>query len=132
MTPMLWMLIVACGLPYLPHMASAQAKSKLPGGYNNREPRVQAAALEGWGRRANAAHLNTFEALPPFLFAGLLVAHVGADGMAAAGLAAGWVALRIAYVAAYLADAATPRSLAWMAASGCTLGLFGLAIAHPG
>ena len=93
------------------------------GGYDNHNPRLQQAQLSGWGKRAVAAHQNSFEAFPPFALA-VLVAHVGdADPTVLHVLATGFLVLRIAYQAAYLADLATLRSLLWTAAAACCVGL---------
>jgi uncharacterized MAPEG superfamily protein len=102
-------------------------------GYDNRHPRDQQAALEGWGRRAVAAHNNTIEAFPGFA-AAALVAHVGGgDATYAAALAITFVVARLLYPALYLADIDKARSLVWTVGVGATIGLFLLPAfaAHP-
>lgn len=130
MTLTLW--IAAAGLltPYVPHVASAWARQQQFGAYDNHEPRLQSAKLEGWGRRAVAAHQNAFEALPPLLFAVLVVEQVGADGTASATLTGAWLIFRLMHAAMYLLDRAAARSLAWTFALLCVVGLLALAAAH--
>ena len=94
------------------------------GGYDNHHPRAQQAALEGFGARAVAAHLNGFETFAPFA-AAVLTAHVlGAGAALVDTLAVLFVVSRVAYVACYLADLATLRSAVWMVGFALTLGLF--------
>jgi uncharacterized MAPEG superfamily protein len=94
------------------------------GGYDNRNPRDQQAALEGWGRRAVAAHLNGFEAFPAFAAAVLVASLSGADPVWTARLAVLFVVARVLYIPLYIADAAMIRSLVWTVGFGATVGLF--------
>ena len=90
-------------LLYLTKIPLAVAMGRSRGGYDNRHPRDQQAALEGWGRRALAAHQNAFEAFAPFA-AAVLVAHAaGADPVWSARLALLFIAARIVYTCLYLA-----------------------------
>lgn len=92
--------------------------------YDNADPRAWEASLDGRRRRAVAAMNNTFEALP-FFAAAVIVAHqLGAPQGRLDALAAAWLVLRIAYVAFYLGDRATARSLAWVAALAVTAWIF--------
>ena len=83
-------------------------------------PRAMAERLPEWGKRANWAHQNGFEAFTLFAPAALLclVAHVSAP----AAIAAAWIhpALRLAYIGAYVANQPTLRSLCWAGAISCT------------
>lgn len=130
MSLLTWCLVAALAVPYLPLVFSAPAKAQLPGGYDNNAPRDQTAQLTGMARRAAAAHQNSFEVLPPFLFAGLLVLHFGADSLTAGYIGVGWIVLRLAYVAAYLGNIGALRSALWMASYGCTAALIYLAATH--
>jgi uncharacterized MAPEG superfamily protein len=106
----------------------ALAMSRRPEGYNNRHPRDQQAALEGWGRRALAAHLNSFEAFPGFA-AAVIVAHLAAaDPVWSSWLAVVFVVSRVAYVALYLANANLWRSAVWTVGWGATILIFVLAL----
>ena len=130
MTPLLWMMVAACFVPYVPYLAMIVAKRMSPGGYDPHDPRGQNAKLEGYGKRAFAVHQNAFEAVPSFLFAAGLVVHLGAEGTAATALAALWHACRLAYLGLYLADQPTARSSAWTVAVLATLGLMAVAVLH--
>lgn len=107
-----WCILVAALLPYA---LAFVAKTSAPG-YNNRNPRAWLARQTCNYRvqRANAAHLNAFEAFAPFAAGVLMAQAAGVDGERIAMLALGFVAMRIAHGAFYLADAPLARSLAWL------------------
>ena len=111
-------LLYAFGLIYLPRFGPvAAAMAKLPGGYDNNDPRTQAQSLEGRGRRAYNAHMNGFEAFAPFAIA-LLVAMIASSHFdLVCYLAIGFCVVRTVYIVAYLGDLASLRSGMW------TLGL---------
>jgi uncharacterized MAPEG superfamily protein len=109
MTLALWCVLAAAILPFL-----TVGIAKAAGGrYDNRDPRSRATAYEGLARRAHAAHLNGFEALPLFA-AAVLVAEMkgGPRGMVDA-LAVAFVIARITYIACYALDRPTLRSIVW-------------------
>ena len=83
-------------------------------------PRAMFDRLPEWGKRANWAHLNSFEAFVLFAPAGLLCLIGKVDSTAA--IAAAWIypGLRLAYVAAYVANLPPLRSLCWAGAMVCT------------
>jgi uncharacterized MAPEG superfamily protein len=111
-------------LVYLPKIPLSVAMAKSPGGYNNRHPRDQQAALEGWARRAAAAHANGFESFAPFA-AAVFTAHlVQADAHTSAVLAIVHVAARTIYPVVYIADIHVLRSTVWCIGFGATVGLF--------
>jgi uncharacterized MAPEG superfamily protein len=110
-------ILLAWVLAYAPKLASSVAMYRQPGGYDNKHPRAQQAKLEGWGARAQAAHMNGLENFPAFGIA-VLVAHVGgADPRRAGLLAISYVIARALYVIAYVANVDRLRSILW------TLGL---------
>jgi len=115
-----WMLFAAFFLPFVcAGIAKAGRRD-----YDNADPRAWEASLDGHRRRAVAAMNNTFEALP-FFAAAVVVAHqLGAPQGRLDALAAAWLVLRIAYVALYVGDRATARSLAWVAALAVTAWIF--------
>lgn len=127
MTIAYFCIIVACLLPLV---CAGLAKSKgfgrprREGGFDNEQPREWLARLTGWQARANAAQANSFEALPLFV-AGVLVAHQlqAAQGTINA-LALAFIALRLAFIGAYLADKASLRSLIWLAGVVVSVALF--------
>lgn len=120
-------LLVACVLPIA---CAGIAKSKgfgkrrRDGGFDNHAPREWLARLDGWQARAHAAQANGWEALPMFA-AGLFVAHQHQAAQATVdALAVGFIAARLAFVALYLADQASLRSLAWVVGLALSVALF--------
>jgi uncharacterized MAPEG superfamily protein len=110
-------------LIWVPRIFVLRAQIAQPGGLDNRYPRDQQTKLVGLGRRANAAHANTFEAFAPFA-AAVVIAHLsGASSRWSAILALAFVAFRCVYVAAYLGDVPTLRSAAWLLGLGATTAL---------
>lgn len=120
-------ILVACLLPLVCAWTAKSrglGKPRRDGGFDNHSPRQWLASLEGWQARANAAQLNSFEALPIFI-AGVLVAeHLQASQPLIDGLAAAFVAARIGYIGAYLADWANVRSVLWALGLACCIALF--------
>ncbi|MBY0437355.1 MAG: MAPEG family protein [Burkholderiales bacterium] len=119
MTLAFWMILAGAMLPYL-----TVAVAKYRADYDNAAPRAQLAAADGFRLRAYWAHLNHFEAFPPFA-AGVVIAHLaGAAQGRIDALAVAFVLLRVAYTALYIADRPTARSLVWIAALACIVALF--------
>lgn len=119
MTTAYWCILLAGLLPYV---ATISAKAGVR--FDNNHPRDWLAKQEGWRRRANAAQANGFEAFPLFA-AAVVVAHLAHAPQARVDLLAmAFVAARVAYLGAYLADLAPLRSLVWMAGLGCSVALF--------
>jgi len=117
-----WMILACAMLPYL-----TVAVAKYRSDYDNAAPRAQLAAAEGPRLRAWWAHLNHFEAFPPFA-AGVIIAHLaGAPQARIDTLAATFVLLRVVYTVLYIADRPTARSVVWIAGLACVVGLFGVA-----
>lgn len=124
MTVPLFCVALAYALVWVPRLVVTRAQALQPEGYDNAHPRDQQARLEGWGKRAQAAHMNAFEAFAPFA-ASVFVAHLGkADAAWTARLAVAFVALRCVYTFAYIGNVPTLRSLVWLAGTGCTTALF--------
>ena len=91
-------------------------------------PRAMFERLPAWGKRANWAHQNTFEAFTlhaPACLLALFAAHTGAAPTALA-IAAAWLhpALRLGYIGAYVANLPPLRSLCWAGAILCTAILY--------
>lgn len=111
---------------FLPVIFAGLAKSSRRG-YDNAAPRQFTEQLEGWGRRANWAQQNAFEAYP-FFVAMVLIAHqLQVDQQWLNLLAIGWVVFRILHGVTYILDYATMRSLAWTGAVACNIAMFVLA-----
>jgi len=114
-----WCILIAALLPYV---LALVAKTSAPG-FNNRNPRAWLAKGDYRVQRANAAHLNAFEAFAPFAAGVLMAQAAGVYHHRIALLALGFVAMRIAHGVFYVADVPLARSLAWLAGFACVLAL---------
>jgi uncharacterized MAPEG superfamily protein len=111
-----WCVLVAALLPIV---CAGIAKygtmrtSPREGGFDNNNPRAWLARQTDWRARANAAQANTFEALP-FFFAAVIIAHqLQASQERLDILAVLFVVLRMTYIALYVGDKASARSIVW-------------------
>ena len=121
-----WCVLV---MALMPVVCAGMAKSGMmgtprrEGGYDNDNPRNWLSLQTDWRARANNAQANTFEALP-FFFAAVIIAHqLQAPQWRIDLLALAFVALRIAYVAAYVKNKANLRSAVWVIALLVNVGL---------
>lgn len=120
-------ILIACLLPIL---CAGLAKSKgfgkprREGGFDNHNPRQWLANLQGWQARANAAQHNSFEALPIFIAGVLIAERMQASQTRIDMLALLFVAARLGYIGAYLADRDMLRSLLWAIGLGACIALF--------
>ena len=120
MTNANWCVLVAALLPFL-----FTGLAKFSGlRYNNKRPREFQEQLTGWRLRAHWAHLNSFEAFPPFAAAVLVAQQAGADQGRVDLLAMSFIAARLVYGAMYLANLAPLRSLVWAVGLGLTIAIF--------
>jgi uncharacterized MAPEG superfamily protein len=118
-----WMMLVAGILPYF-----AVGVAKWRPDYDNAAPRAGLERLDAMRQRAYWAQLNGFEAFPLFA-AAVIIAHLArAPQPWVDGLAVGFVLLRVIYTVLYICDKPTPRSLVWVAALGCIVGLFAASV----
>ena len=111
-----WAILGACVLPVLTMGLAKAASLRLPdrkARYDNNHPRAWESKLTGWQARAHAAQNNGFEALPLFIAAVILAQQAHVDQGRIDMLALSFVGIRVAYVAAYLANIGTLRSLIW-------------------
>lgn len=124
MTTAFWCVLIAALLP-----VTATGIAKFTGGRKlgpreNHNPREWLETLEGYKKRAHWAQQNSFEAFP-FFAAGVIVAQMaGAAQSTVDTLAVAFIIIRLAYLACYLADQATLRSLVWTAGVACCVALF--------
>ena len=119
MTFAYWMVLVAVFLPYI-----TVAGAKWSPNYDNKAPRDWEGSLHGWRKRAVAAQNNGFEAFAPFA-AVVIIAHWAHAPQGRIDLlAAVFVVARVVYIALYLADLASLRSLVWFVGMLCIVGLF--------
>jgi uncharacterized MAPEG superfamily protein len=122
-----WCLLVAALLPLAcAYIAKAPGFRRRAGqrGFDNHDPRAWLSQQTGYQARANAAQANSFECLPFFIGALVIAWQLGAPPARVDGLAVAFVLLRIAYIAFYVMDRATLRSLSWALALLMNLLLF--------
>lgn len=122
-----WCVVAACLLPIATIGIAKASRSKLPrkeGGYDNHAPRAWAAKLQGWQGRAVAAQDNGFEALPLFIAAVILAQQAQGSQTTIDGLAMGFIAIRLAYIALYLMDYPLFRSVVWFLGIVVCIALF--------
>ncbi len=125
---MKWAYICLLMAGVLPVIAAGIAKAGAKG-YDNHDPRAWMAKLSGRRARADAAQANSLEAFPFFAAGVLLTMHAGVNPGLIDALAAVFVLARIIYIACYVTDRASMRSMFWAVGYLCVLVLFGLAIA---
>ena len=123
MTVALWCILIAILLPYV-----CTWIAKLSGGFrlkDNHDPRGFLDNLEGVGKRANAAQLNSFEVIPAFA-AAVIVAHLAgnAELVTINVLSVLFITSRLLYIICYLADWATLRSLVWFVGMALIVSFF--------
>lgn len=128
MTTVIGSLLILCILPLSCAWIGGYHRQKQLGSVDNKEPRTQSMKLTGAGARAVAAQANSWEALAVFSAAILAVFISGIDMQRIATLAIVFVALRIAYIAVYLADQDKLRSLIFLVGYGICMYLFYLAL----
>jgi uncharacterized MAPEG superfamily protein len=107
----------------LPIVAAGIAKKGFDG-YDNSAPRQWLAKQTGFRARANAAQANLFESLPFFFAAIIIAAMANAPQDRVDLLALGFVLARITYLACYIADWPTTRSIVWLAGLVCVVAIF--------
>ena len=119
MTIAYWCVLAAAFVPYV---FTLFAKSGAR--YDNHAPREFLEKREGKHKRAHWAQLNGFEAFPPFA-AAVIIAHLAGGAQDSINLlAVAFVALRLAYGFAYMADKAILRSILWALGLLCVISLF--------
>jgi uncharacterized MAPEG superfamily protein len=121
-------LLILCILPLACAWIGGYFRQKQLGKVDNKEPRTQSLQLTGAGARAVAAQGNSWEALAVFSAAVLAVSISGIDLQRIATLAQVFVALRIVYIGAYLANQDKLRSLIFLVGFGICMYLFYLAL----
>jgi uncharacterized MAPEG superfamily protein len=115
--------LIAGILPVLTVGIAKATSPKASGGYDNRSPRDWAEKLDGYQRRAYAAHQNHFEFFPLFAVAVLVSGAQGPSNLID-GLAILCILARLVYTIAYLGDRPMIRSLAWTIGWGSSVAIF--------
>lgn len=111
-----WCVLIAALLPMVCAYLAKKAGFGRPreqGGFDNHNPRAWLQQQTGFQARANAAQVNSFEALPFFIGAVVIAHQLGAPQTGVDLLAALFVLLRGCYIFLYVADMATARSCVW-------------------
>lgn len=104
----LWVLLAAVLMPIV-----CAGISKAGKGYDNVSPREWLGRQHGYRGRAWAAQQNSWEALAVYV-AALVAASLGSVAPSLIGqLATVFIVARVAYVACYVGNVATLRSLSW-------------------
>ena len=118
----IYAMIAASVLPLL-----TSALAKIIGRFqlkDNATPRAFQQSLTGVAARVNAAQMNAYETLPVFLAAVLTAEYMVVQQHVINQLATVYVALRVIYVLAYLANMSTLRSIIWTLSFACPILLF--------
>lgn len=123
MTTPFWCLVVIAGMPIGLAFVGDYFRHADLGSMDNRDPRGQAARLQGAGARAYAAQANAWEALPVFAVAVFLAHLTGGDASQSAIASVLFVITRVAHAVFYIGGWSTLRSLSFVAAFGCCVWL---------
>ena len=92
--------------------------------FDNHHPREWLARQTGFRARANAAQHNAFEAFPFFVVAVVLGLFMSMDQSVLDRYCLVFVAARVLYVATYLANWASLRTLCWVVAYASCLAIY--------
>jgi uncharacterized MAPEG superfamily protein len=113
MTVAFWCVLIAILLPIVCSSIAKYGGGKFNRG-NNRDPRAFLNGLQGLPKRAHAAQLNSFEAIPAFAAAVIIADIVGNAAQTTMDvLAVAYITSRLLYIIFYLADLPMLRSLVW-------------------
>lgn len=121
-----WFVLLAALLPYA-FILYAKATPEFRKSTYNKNPREYEEKLEGARKRAHWAHLNGFEAFPPFAAAVLIAVASGVEPSTINILAGAFVGCRALHGILYIADLDKLRSLVWFGGLGSMVSLFVMA-----
>lgn len=124
MTTPFWCLFAVLLLPLFLAFAGGYFRGKAFGTADNKNPRAQAARLEGPGARAYAAQANAWEASILFSATVLTTHAAGLSAEAATPWTLAFVAFRVLHGVFYLQDLDKLRSLSFMGGMVCIVTLF--------
>jgi len=120
MSTALWCLLIAGFLPIVCAGISKWGAAD----FDNANPREWLARQEGHRKRANAAQANSWEAFALFSTAILVALHNNANAQQLDNLAMFFIASRVLFIAFYVTNRSTPRTLAWLAGLITTITIF--------
>jgi len=92
--------------------------------YDNAYPRDPGFYRPGLRARALGAHANSYEAFPFFAAAVVLAEMRGMPQGIVDGLAVAFLLVRLVYLACYLGNRPTLRSVVWSVGFACNLAIF--------
>lgn len=121
MTNAYWCVLIAALMPYV---WTGAAKLSSPG-FDNKSPRIFLGELKGWGKRANWAQMNSFEAFPAFAAAvitGTLIGNI--EPAVLDMLAVLFVVCRFLHGLFYIIDQDVLRSIVWIIGIGSWVSIF--------
>ncbi len=121
MTIAYWCVFVAAMMPFV---FTGIAKLGTGKPYDNEQPRAFLENVSGYHRRAHWAQLNSFEAFPAFAAAVIIAQQLAIAQSTIDIYAISFIAARVLYGICYLKNWASLRSLFWMLAIACVIGLF--------
>jgi uncharacterized MAPEG superfamily protein len=124
MTTPFWCIAAVLLLPLLLAFTGGYYRGKAFGTADNKNPRAQAAKLEGPGARAYAAQANAWEAAILFSAAVLTTHAAGLPAEAAAPWTIAFVVFRVLHGIFYIQDIDKARSLAFLGGVVCIVALF--------
>jgi uncharacterized MAPEG superfamily protein len=123
MTTPLWCLVAVMFMPIPLAMAGGYFRAKAFGNADNKEPRAQAAQLEGIGARAYAAQQNAWEAMGIFTVAVVVTHLAGLPADVAAPWTLAFVVFRVLHAIFYLTNIDMGRSGAFLGTLVCVVTL---------
>ena len=123
MTVPFWCLVVVMFLPFVLAGYGGYLRGQAFGDADNKQPRVQAAQLEGIGARAYAAQANAWEALGMFAPAVLIAHAAGVPAEAAGPWTIAFVIFRVLHAFFYVRDIDKARSGAFLGGLVCIIAL---------
>lgn len=124
MTVPFWCLVIVIFIPLILAGLGGSFRGKAFGSADNKEPRAQAAKLEGTGGRVYAAQENAWEAAIMFSVAVITTHLAGLDPAAAAPFTIAFVVLRVIHAVCYVKDLDKVRSLSFLLGLACMITLF--------
>lgn len=124
MTIPFWCILAVILMPIVLSFVGGYYRAKAFGKTDNKNPRAQAARLEGAGARAYSAQANAWEAALMFT-AAVLTSHLaGLSAEAATPWALAFVVFRVLHPIFYIRDIDMARSGTFVAGLVCVIALF--------
>lgn len=126
-TVLLYSIVIAAGLIYLPFVVVAYGRFKV-GFQAFVTPRAVVEKLPSWAQRATWAHQNAFETFALFSVAALMAYTIGVQSSTAAWAAIAFIIARSLYPVFYILNILVGRSLTFAVGMVSTATLFFLSL----